>query len=266
MLIVCNGAPKTGSTWVRHIVSNIIKYNDIPEDYTNKAWGPIGEKRSIAPYKLKEFLNKADYSKRNYLSKNHFYDEATYLLLDNNPEVKIFCIERELKDVVVSYYYHQLRKENISIEFDKYYWRYGRYFVQFMLNYQKIWHQKNKKVYVSSYQNLKSDFNQECTKIANFLNIELSENQINEIKQDTSMDSMRKKWGEADKSDDEVKFFRKGEVGDWENHFTETILDDYNKIIEGGLNGIDYIKYIMLYPIRLKLLHSYQKLYYSIKG
>lgn len=264
MLIIANGAPKTGSTWVRHIVANIVSYQDIPDSYANKAWGPIGMKRSIAPKMVSSFLEEADYLSTNYLSKNHFYDKSTYELLTSSENVKIFCITRDLKDVVVSYYYHQIRKKTLSSSFEEYYWKYGRYFVQFMISYQNIWHSNHGSVYVSSYERLKTDFYAECKSIGRFLNVDLSDEQISAIKEDTSMSSMRKKWGEEEKKD--VKFFRKGEIGDWENHFTENILADFNKITDNGLSGINYLKYLVLYPIRLKLLHTYQHLYYSIKG
>lgn len=264
MLIVSNGAPKTGSTWLRHIVANMITFNDVPDKYGHKAWGEIGRKRSIAPKSVTSFLNEVDYKTVNYLSKNHFYDKETYNKLVSSDNVKVFCIERELKDVVVSYYYHQIRKKTIDQSFEKYYWNYGRIFVHFMNEYQKVWHQPHPNVYVSSYERLKTDFDNECYRVGEFLGLDKDEIDVDGIKTATSMDSMRKKWGEQNKGEKDVKFFRKGIVGDWQNHFDDKILEDYKHVTSNGLAGIDYLKYLILYPLRLKVTHNVQHVYHSM--
>jgi len=262
MVIIVNGAPKTGSTWLRHVIANMIDYVPIPDPYQNKAWGEIGALRSIAPKALKRFLNEEDYDLINYISKNHFHGQYELDLLLTFGNSKIFCIERDLKDVVVSYYYHQLRKGTLDCEFESYYWKYGRFFIQFMLEYQRVWHVSHPQIYISSYDALKNNFSEECYRIAGFLGVSLTEGKIKSIKNATSMESMRKKWGEDAKKDEKKKFFRKGIIGDWENHFNETMIQDFLLISQNGLSGIDFIKYQILYPVRLRILKEYESLRY----
>lgn len=256
MIIFVNGAPKTGSTWLRHIIAEIIDFQEIPEPYQNKSWGKIGAKRSISQKKLKSFFQKVDYTKINYISKNHFHRKQELELIINQENCKVFCIERDLRDVVVSYYYHQIRKETLNCDFKTYYWRYGRYFVEFMVQYQKTWHLNHPNIYISSYEGLKEDFLQECIRVANFMGIQLDENQASNIKEATSLNNMRKKWGEEEKSD-KKKFFRKGIVGDWENHFENEIINDFEIIQNKGLSGLPKLRYNIIYPFRLFLLNEY---------
>ncbi len=45
------------------------------------------------------------------------------------------------------------------------------------------------------------------------------------------MQKMSKMWKELHKPQEE-RFFRKGTIGDWENHFTPEIDEDFDKVLE----------------------------------
>lgn len=82
-------------------------------------------------------------------------------------------------------------------------------------------------VYFASYESLKKDPKSEVAKIAKFLESDLSANDIDAIVELSSFNSMRNEdanYSEAREAgimDFNVsKFMRKGQVGDWKNHFT----------------------------------------------
>lgn len=75
MLVIASGTPKSGSTWLCHIVAEMEDFDDILTKYAHKAWGYIWASRSIDPIRLDDFLKEVDYKNHNYPSKNYFNDE-----------------------------------------------------------------------------------------------------------------------------------------------------------------------------------------------
>lgn len=83
-------------------------------------------------------------------------------------------------------------------------------------------------VYLVSYESLQKDMKSEVRKMAKFLEKDVSENQIDAIVEHCSFSSMSSnentdfsEFNKAGLMDFKVsKFMRKGQVGDWKNHFT----------------------------------------------
>lgn len=248
MLIISNGAPKSGSTWLWNIVAQMVITEELPMKYTNKALSQKKEReKSIDEHDLKEFLQCVDYKNNNYLSKNHYFNEATLKLIKSEENVKILGVRRDLRDVVTSYYYHQLRLERFNWDFEKYYWAVGRYFLFLNLQYRKRCYINHNNIYIVSYEGLKQNFKKECMDLGSFLGVSLNNEDIKKLEEKTSLQNLRKKRGEEK---EDKKFFRKGVVGDWKNHFNQEILDDYNNIIRNGLSRFDFLRYKLMYPIR----------------
>lgn len=95
MLIICNGAFKSGSSWLHAILVELtivknLNLQKVPVRYTNDINSPT----TIIESRLKEFLTTEDYVVNNYLTKSHFFKEST--LRQNYPsDVKILFIERD---------------------------------------------------------------------------------------------------------------------------------------------------------------------------
>jgi hypothetical protein len=222
MLIVSNGAFKSGSTWLYNILVELTVYPAPPVEYLNPEW----RNPSIVPDRLSVLLQTLT-PDTNYLVKNHFGKSHERDLLLSNPHVRVLDIQRDLRDVVVSAYYHARRKEGYTSDFNTYYWEHGRKTAQEVVRYHELWAVNSPQVYVSSYERLHEQFAEEVSRIATFLNRSVSADQIDRIHEITTLDSLRERYHEQDQSQ---KFFRKGIIGDWQNHFDEAMLADLDKL------------------------------------
>jgi hypothetical protein len=220
MLVISNGAYKSGSTWLFKILYCITQFSPPPKEYLNSNW----YNPSINPDKLSDLLNNCDYSNNNYLSKNHFGLEEQQKLILNHKNVLVLDIERNLRDVVVSAYYHNCRIKGYQGNFSDFYWKKGRLIANRVRRYHRLWKVNSPQIYVASYEHLKYDFASEVKEIAKFIGYNLSDNEINQIQAKTDK-----------KNQKESGVFRKGIVGDWKNHFDQKIIKDIELIEKYGL-------------------------------
>lgn len=228
MLIIDNGAFKSGSSWLFKILKQITNFEPIPQEYQNPGW----YHPSIDPKKLQDFLKNGDYSTKNYLSKNHFSTPKQRDLILQNSNVLVVGITRDIKDVVVSAYYHFSKSENDVGNFTNYYWKRGRRVVNDALKYNSVWSIESPKIYISSYEILKNDSFHEIDRIAKFLEFDLSQEKINQIVKETSFKEISKSGN---------KHFRKGEIGDWQNHLSQGMHRDVKIIEEKGLENLSFL-------------------------
>jgi hypothetical protein len=233
MLAIANGAFKSGSSWLFKILCCITQFPPPPKAYLNLEW----KNPSLHPNQLAKFLASEDFSTQNYLCKNHFGNSRERNLLLSYPNVFVFNIKRDLRDVVVSAYYHDCRVQGFEGSFEDYYWVWGRLHAHKVRKYHSVWDVSSPQVYVSSYERLKQDFTLEVNEIANFLGFNLSIHQLEEIQFRTSFERFKQgeKSTQTIQKSDETAFIRKGIVGDWKNHFNTQMLDDITAIEQNGL-------------------------------
>ncbi len=238
MLVICNGAIKSGSTWLFNILSNLRPFSRPDDQYLtlNNERHPC-----IRPDMLRRFLSAEDYVANDYLSKNHLSDAKHRDMLALNSHVYVFDIERDPKDVIVSNYYHDCFRNGYSRDFSRYYWEVGRDVAASLACYHDLWRNIGPRAYTTSYENLHSAFAEEVRCIANVLNVDVSDHDIERIKEETSLRQLRSQYQSEPKFEGE-KFFRKGEIGDWKNHFDEAMLVDIEKIERGGIGAFDFMR------------------------
>ena len=227
MLVLSNGAPKCGSTWLFCILRAMTEFPPPPKEYWNPRWEDSPVVHSIDPEKLSRFLKQVDCSSSNYLSKNHFGRKDHRDLLLSCEDVLILDIERDIRDVLVSAYYHFQKLGDQNVSFDTYYWEKGRRFVRRVIRFHQVWRTNSPRVYTSSYENLKLDFHVETGRIAKFLGIEASARRIEDIERETSFEELRKRSGTWN---DRSGRFRKGTIGDWQRHLDAEMLEDIERI------------------------------------
>jgi hypothetical protein len=246
-LVLANGAFKSGSTWLRDIVSNMTSFDAIPTKYARKKmphW--------VRPSKLSRLLDDKDLHGQ-FLSKSHIYTKSLVTILVARPDVRILHITRDLRDVIVSHYYHYNIDRKSDLSFSDYYWSIGRFKAHEVTVYNEVWELDSQNLLATKFSLLKSDFECEVKKIGTFLGISLSSEQIALIAERTSLQALRKLRNEDDKPESQ-RFFRKGIVGDWQNHFSPDEEQDVHRIANAGFDRLaDQLKYVAAFPARRTL-------------
>lgn len=247
MLVIANGAFKSGSTWLREIILNVLEFQDIPPEYRNPTlphW--------IDTSKLQQFVDDVDYVENNYITKAHLLAQSYVDLLVGVEGVRVLSIRRDVRDVIVSHYHHLLRDNKGPKNFKKYYYSIGRYKAHQLRIYHQLWDIPG--VYCSTFELLKSDFSEEVMRIAEFLGQQIDERRIEEIKKATSLENLRNPGSSQDRSRlPSSQFFRSGKVGDWGDFFDKKMEEDVRAIEMYGLKGIALIRYHVLFTLRGKI-------------
>ena len=244
MLILANGAFKSGSTWLRAIVDEVIEYDPLPIVFQD----PF-RPRLLDPIKLKSLIDTVDLGKANYVLKSHLFTPFHRDVVLSNDHVYVLNLERDLRDVLVSHYHHLGRKGKVRSDFQRYYWSIGRYKAYQIMRYHSVWDVESPRICKSSFEALKTDFDTEVARIAEFLGVNLSEQDIDRIRSQTSLERLREKWRESSK-DERERFFRRGTIGEWQDFFTPAALSDISQIQAEGLSWMDEIKYQLLFELR----------------
>jgi hypothetical protein len=234
MLVIANGAPKSGSTWLFNILRHLKQFAEVPREFLLDPTNPNSE---LIYERLPDFLREVDSGSRNYLLKNHFGEAHQRDLILATPHVRVVNIKRDIKDAVVSWYYHEMRARDVRIPFARYYWRRGRYDAERIRRYHAVWEEaRDERVLFSSYEALKNDFASEVRRIAAFVEAPLSKADLERVREMTSMERLRERYGDSG----DIKFFRKGESGDWKNHFGRFSLRDITRVEVGGLDNSSF--------------------------
>ncbi|XP_048105252.1 sulfotransferase 6B1-like isoform X2 [Alosa alosa] len=156
---------------------------------------------------------------------------------------KMLVVWRNPKDTLVSYF-HFMNKNPVlpNVEWDKFFSEFmsgevawGSYF-DHAVAWDKLMDDPNIKII--TYENLKQDLSEGIRQISQFFGFPLTEEQVQTIYSETTFSAMKEsgshgKLGSA--------FFRKGEVGDWRNHFSEAqsqqMDEEFNKRLAGTKLG-----------------------------
>jgi hypothetical protein len=244
MLIVCNGAPKSGSTWLYNIVVRLRKLDWPDRKYlTGSKTHP-----TIRPELLQEFLDKEEYSTRDLITKTHYGRIRQRDLLLSRPQARVLDMKRDLYDVIVSTYYDWRLRHGFAADFKTFYWFEGRTLAEFLIKYHQVWGDGHPQVYVTSFEALKTDFAREARRIADFLGVSPTDREIAELEQETSIDSLREQYKDDPRhaaregGRPEEQFFRKGVIGDWKNHFDDRMLRDISEIEKHGIRRFDVVE------------------------
>jgi hypothetical protein len=260
MLVICNGAFKSGSTWVHALVSSIMQVRAISLTPVPQTYSSGNSKVSlIAENQLESFVQTEDIRKNNYLTKAHFFKEAT-LARSYPKEVVFIFIERDIRDAIVSHYYHFMANNNLNISFRLYYWLIGRYkaYEISLFNHRCRQHFGDSNFF--RYEEMKADVAVAIRKLCDILGVEqLTESEIQSVIAETSLDSMREK-AKAGKiiyyhsaGGRHSEMFRKGAIGEYKEHFDPRMLRDIAVAGELRFSAINKYIYQVLFTYRRAL-------------
>ncbi|VDI45767.1 Hypothetical predicted protein [Mytilus galloprovincialis] len=144
-------------------------------------------------------------------------------------KVKIVHMIRNPKDVCVSYYYHCLK--DVMINFDGTWEEFFELFMSGKLPYGSWYNYElemeraandfPETIFTCYYEDMKKDPVREIKKLADFLGTPCSDDTLEKIAKETSFGNMQKnKFDITVIVDGKGFIYRKGEIGDWKNHFT----------------------------------------------
>ena len=257
MLIICNGAFKSGSTWIHAIVLEVLKVNkinllDAPLNYTNNINSPT----TIIESKLFEFLDNENYVKNNYITKSHYFLKKT-INRDYDSNIFFLFVERDVRDAVVSHFYHLKKKYRFIGSFSLYYLFIGRFKAFEILKFNNMYIENFGRDNFFKYSDMKNNFEMVLLKISAILNLKnLSEEEIMSIKKNTSIAKMRndlilgKTKYYSTVSEDRGGVIRKGAIGDWIGHFSIRQLADIKRLERFDVSNFFKFTYFLLFTFR----------------
>lgn len=249
MLVLANGAFKSGSTWLYAILRATETFQPLPEAYsmdveTSRQW--------LKPGLVEAFLDSGVHQQTDYLAKGHYFEDGIRDTLLSYEGVYVLNIKRDVRDSLVAHFFHLIRQGKLSESlasperrrqgFSEYYWRLGRYKAQQIMMYHRVWDTPSPRVYISSFERLKTEFEDEVREVGLFLGLHFSPADIAELRRRTSLETLQKAKGH-DTLPEHKRFFRKGLIGEWRDYFDSEILADVEKIQDRGLGAVDMVKY-----------------------
>ena len=199
--------PKSGNTWLRFLIANILKEEEEEEINFHTVHNYIPEVG-----KQEEIIKTLE---RPRIMKSH----APYI----SEYSKVIYLTRDGRDVYVSYYFHRLKQLPPGCTFREFLMRHDHYpciwgehvaswlFRSFPSNYLFV-----------RYEDLIHDCLKQVKRIANFLGLERTEDQLQSASEKSSFDNMKRlelKKGRLYKEDGPNVFMRKGKAGDWRDFF-----------------------------------------------
>ncbi|KFM64916.1 Sulfotransferase 1C2, partial [Stegodyphus mimosarum] len=256
--------PKCGTTWTQFIVWEIINKGAVPPSPNQMMFQHVPFLEVTGPDALEALSTPR-------IIKTHL----PFHLQPYNPSSKYIYIIRNPWDCCVSYYYHhQMDTSQPQLTFDKYFelfitgelgW--GDYFDHILSWYS---HRNDPNVLLLTYEEMKKDAKKAFFTIAKFLgdsyykdllDKNILENclkhsdfkymkslgmffpSFDEIQKDAK--KFAEEIGKIDRENAksykvrEVNFFRKGEIGDWKNHFSQVQIERFNEYMSKKLKGTE---------------------------
>ncbi|KAM7171976.1 sulfotransferase 6B1-like [Macrochelys suwanniensis] len=227
--------PKCGSNWTQHILNDFI--NALPN---NKEVSQL-ERFHVLEFEMSEKFQKIKNapSPRMFCTYLH-YDDIPKAVFEN--KVKVLVVLRNPKDAAVSYYHFYNKNPglpNVS-SWDEFFQKFmsgevtwGSYF-DHALSWNK--HMAEENIMIITYEEMKENLPRGVKQIAEFLGFSLPEEKIRSIAENATFQSMSNKSQETHGRFAPM-LFRKGDVGDWKNLFTETQSQEMDAKFEECLAG-----------------------------
>lgn len=215
--------PRSGTTWTEQMVHLLLNQGVQGEQRITDAV-PWLETLPQRPNGMIAFLETLPKRRR-------FTSHLPYSLMPprNDTTAKIVYVARNPKDVAISTYFHIQSKLGYDGTWEEHFHEFlngdvgfGPYFDHILPWWQAS--QKDKNILFLKYENMKQDHAGHVAKLASFLDIQANAQLIETVVRLSSFQSMTS--NETTNFDwipqraDAPKHFRKGDIGDWRNHFS----------------------------------------------
>lgn len=158
--------------------------------------------------------------------------------------MKVIVVARNPLDACVSSYYHAFNPAKNGWPFDAWattwingYAMYGDYYHWLKGWYEQYQLHPNRILWVE-FEKMKEDSISETRRIARFLGYSEDQEFIERVVKYSSFESMSSMA--AEKGGDVIGHLRKGEVGDWKNHFTNDLYELFRQHTEKEFAGLPF--------------------------
>jgi tetratricopeptide (TPR) repeat protein len=197
--------PKSGNTWLRFLIANLLKQEEEINFHTVHNYVPeVGRQEEII-----------ENLERPRIMKSH----APYI----REYSKVIYLIRDGRDVYVSYYFYKLNQllsgctfREFLVRQDHYPCTWGEHVSSWLLRLSPS------NLLLVRYEDLIRDCPKQLKRIASYLGLERTENQLSLASEKSSFDNMRRiehEKGRLYKDLGPKVFMRKGKTGDWTNYF-----------------------------------------------
>nr|UKB93136.1 sulfotransferase 1 family member D1-like protein [Callinectes sapidus] len=260
--------PKSGTTWMQEVTWCVLKGIDHPDTSLNLM------KRF--PFFEWDCMIPPDFKDENLCPDDPCLPGNTWKILANmsSPRTikshmqelllpkqiwevkpKIVYVCRDPRDVCISYYFHSVKLDGYSEELPDF----VELFLADMLPFAPFWshtldfwkRRDQENILFVRFEDMKEDLPSMVQKVADFLGKELNAEEVMRIADHCSFGSMSKNKAvnnetiiapENEKAQG-MKFMRKGKVGDWKNHLTESQIKAFKEWTFKHLEGSDFPYY-----------------------
>ena len=239
--------PKTGTTWMSHVINSIYNRGPVKDApfYFLEYEGFAGPKKETSPpdrsLSYTECLTAS--------SPRHIKSHLPITILPKNilEKSKMIYVARNPMDACVSFYHHMSsssgskgNKSGCQGGFQSFF----KLFIDdhvpfgpFWTHFKEAWDLRNHPNFLLIfYEDMKSDFPASIKKVAEFLNVSLTDDEVESIADGLTIDKMK-----ANTTSNIVKnvLLRKGIVGDWKEHFTDKMVEEMKAYNEKWIKDLD---------------------------
>ncbi len=249
------GLPKSGTTLIENILNNLL-YIQIEKSILRM----FPNKNKISDKNIDEYISCFPKNKFTYV-KTHLEYNQNVLNKLLNQNFKVIITLRDLRDALISRYFHVLSDKNhwqhdvvknlnfeegfinsLTIKTKKFpnpnFEEPIKYYYNWIRNWNKVENSKNiKKIWYEGYNENAEKFIKEILNFTNFNELDEKEieNKLSLKRKEEKNIPLIKKLKRRGKN---VSTFRSGKSNNWKDLFTEKINDKFNKLLPGKIENI----------------------------
>jgi len=232
--------PRSGTTWTEQMVHLLVHNGEQGEQKITDAV-PWVETLPHRPNGMHEFL-------KTIQGRRLFTSHLPYPLFPhlNNTTAKVVYVARNPKDVAISTYFHNQSKLGYEGTWEEHFELFlhsdvgcGPYFDHILPWWQAS--QSDQRILFLKYEDMKNDHAGNVARLASFLNLQADSQLIDTVvtlssfKSMTSNETTNFDW--IPQRADVPKHFRKGDIGDWRNHFSEEQSQQMDSLFMEKMKG-----------------------------
>ena len=200
MWIVANGAMKSGSTWLFQLLTHTKVMTRIPNDFQDPGWN----NQSVQHKSLEEAAEQLSASPNFFATKQHWRNKNSQLLTYEN--IRVLNIIRDIRDVIVSRYHHDVRKFGFQGDMQQFLDEKLDFLVKENVEYHSYWinapELNSRSYFITSYEYMLSEYEKASDELFLSCGVKLTEEQRAE--------TLRKNLFKNKPLKGDGEFFRKG--------------------------------------------------------